>query len=194
MSRVFKFLFIGVTAVTVAYTPPAMAAPTITLVGKDLQAITTAGKSNNDNVGYTIAFLDALFHVNNVAYIGTLDGPGDNAGSLPAGQSITGSISGSTASFTSSKYLVLAFDVKASTHNALYTVVPGILYGTASSSGIVNHGGQLPNISHVDFFGVPVVPVKGVPEPATWAMMLLGFGGIGAGLRRRSKNSSLQVA
>lgn len=29
------------------------------------------------------------------------------------------------------------------------------------------------------------VPINGVPEPATWAMMLLGFGGMGAVLRRR---------
>jgi len=28
-------------------------------------------------------------------------------------------------------------------------------------------------------------PGNGVPEPATWAMMILGFGGIGAALRRR---------
>ena len=28
-----------------------------------------------------------------------------------------------------------------------------------------------------------------VPEPATWAMMMLGFGAIGAGLRRRTKLS-----
>ncbi len=28
-------------------------------------------------------------------------------------------------------------------------------------------------------------PIPGVPEPSTWAMMLLGFGGLGAMLRRR---------
>jgi PEP-CTERM motif len=34
--------------------------------------------------------------------------------------------------------------------------------------------------------GVPVVePVAAVPEPATWAMLLVGLGGIGATLRRR---------
>lgn len=29
--------------------------------------------------------------------------------------------------------------------------------------------------------------VRAVPEPGTWAMMLLGFGGIGYSLRRRRK-------
>ena len=31
----------------------------------------------------------------------------------------------------------------------------------------------------------PVGPGPGVPEPATWGLMILGFGGIGAALRRR---------
>lgn len=36
-------------------------------------------------------------------------------------------------------------------------------------------------------------PPPGVPEPATWAMMLIGFGAAGAGLRRRrSKERQLQ--
>ena len=33
-----------------------------------------------------------------------------------------------------------------------------------------------------------------VPEPATWAMMLLGFGGIGMAMRRRNKGGLLQIA
>jgi hypothetical protein len=33
-----------------------------------------------------------------------------------------------------------------------------------------------------------------VPEPATWAMMLLGFGGLGAVLRRRRATAKLAVA
>ncbi|WP_308517336.1 PEPxxWA-CTERM sorting domain-containing protein [Sphingomonas flavescens] len=37
--------------------------------------------------------------------------------------------------------------------------------------------------------------VRAVPEPATWAMMLLGFGGIGVAMRRsRNRKGSLQIA
>lgn len=35
---------------------------------------------------------------------------------------------------------------------------------------------------------VIVTPNAAVPEPATWAMMLVGFGGIGFAMRRRKKN------
>ena len=37
------------------------------------------------------------------------------------------------------------------------------------------------SIASVDFDA----PVGGVPEPATWAMMILGFGAVGAAIRRR---------
>lgn len=41
--------------------------------------------------------------------------------------------------------------------------------------------------------GHPFIP--GVPEPATWAMMLLGFGGIGMAMRRRRRDGRLlQIA
>ncbi|WP_394763085.1 PEPxxWA-CTERM sorting domain-containing protein [Phenylobacterium sp.] len=35
------------------------------------------------------------------------------------------------------------------------------------------------------FASQDIVPTGGVPEPATWAMMLVGFGGLGVALRRR---------
>jgi hypothetical protein len=33
--------------------------------------------------------------------------------------------------------------------------------------------------------------MSAVPEPATWAAMLLGFGAIGAGLRRSRRHAAL---
>jgi hypothetical protein len=38
--------------------------------------------------------------------------------------------------------------------------------------------------------------VAGVPEPATWAMVLVAFGGIGMALRRKQRNATafMQVA
>lgn len=42
---------------------------------------------------------------------------------------------------------------------------------------------------------IALTAVAGVPEPATWAMMLIGFGGIGAAVRRRRKPLSMaQIA
>ncbi|HEX2816420.1 MAG TPA: PEPxxWA-CTERM sorting domain-containing protein [Phenylobacterium sp.] len=35
--------------------------------------------------------------------------------------------------------------------------------------------------------GVVITPPNGVPEPATWAMMLVGFGGLGATMRARRR-------
>lgn len=35
------------------------------------------------------------------------------------------------------------------------------------------------------------VPGPGVPEPATWAMMLMGFGGLGAAMRSRRKRAAV---
>jgi hypothetical protein len=44
-------------------------------------------------------------------------------------------------------------------------------------------------------FAINGAPVGGVPEPATWGMMLLGFGGIGMAMRtRRRKQVLAQIA
>jgi len=55
---------------------------------------------------------------------------------------------------------------------------------------------NLANVSSVTITGVPSnsgywlmdnVSYNGVPEPATWAMMLMGFGGLGAMMRSRRR-------
>ncbi|KQS01976.1 hypothetical protein ASG11_14275 [Sphingomonas sp. Leaf357] len=42
--------------------------------------------------------------------------------------------------------------------------------------------------------GLTFQPIAAVPEPATWAMMLVGFGGIGLGMRRRKPRTSVSFA
>jgi len=71
--------------------------------------------------------------------------------------------------------------------------------------GYLASGGKNPTFSNTDYFFVAdlygsngktgkvgavldkdhVVPQGGVPEPVSWALMLVGFGGLGAALRRR---------
>jgi hypothetical protein len=67
------------------------------------------------------------------------------------------------------------------------------LTGTSSTYGnvlfaadVANTQGTTGNIGALGGGG-------GIPEPATWAMMLAGFGGIGAMMRRRRSTSALAV-
>jgi hypothetical protein len=63
--------------------------------------------------------------------------------------------------------------------------------GTDGTGSWVTNGKN--GVSHIAFFGSPGTAV---PEPATWAMMLLGFGAAGTALRRSRRKDSklLQIA
>ena len=63
--------------------------------------------------------------------------------------------------------------------------------GTDGTGSWVTNGKN--GMSHIAFFGSPGTAV---PEPATWAMMLLGFGAAGTALRRsrRKDTKLLQIA
>ena len=55
-----------------------------------------------------------------------------------------------------------------------------------------NYGDDYTGLSEVKFFGGAAT--GGVPEPATWAFMLVGFGGLGAVLRRRRSVAAVAAA
>ena len=54
--------------------------------------------------------------------------------------------------------------------------------GTFTTAGLDNDRGQARNLSHLAFFGTR--NASAVPEPGTWAMMLMGFGAVGFAMRR----------
>lgn len=84
------------------------------------------------------------------------------------------------------------FNVSKPTGSNVFDIIaglPGESYTSASFS--TTNGG------FADFKQLRLVLAtpNAVPEPATWAMMLLGFGGIGVTMRRRRRNASLmQIA
>jgi hypothetical protein len=63
---------------------------------------------------------------------------------------------------------------------------------TAGSIDLTTYFTNDTQISHVDLFDHG----GAVPEPATWAMMLIGFGGVGAAMRRSRKRQAelMQIA
>jgi hypothetical protein len=69
----------------------------------------------------------------------------------------------------------------AGTGNGDYTVLYLFDFGTTGASSI--------NVGVNGFSNGVIVPPP-VPEPGTWAMMLLGFGGIGMAMRRRRRSST----
>ena len=83
--------------------------------------------------------------------------------------------------------------VKAGPEFMLYQLPQGASFGTWTTAGLDNRRGILHSVSHVTLWDSPALPSLGaaVPEPAAWAMMILGFGGVGALLRRhRSRGLS----
>lgn len=76
----------------------------------------------------------------------------------------------------------------------LFTILDGTgrwagASGTFNGTGIADARTRPTHVS-IDFVG----NINAVPEPATWTMMLLGFGGIGLVVRRRRRPTLQQIA
>jgi PEP-CTERM motif len=82
--------------------------------------------------------------------------------------------------------------------NGLQTIsAGGLVVGANTIELIVNNtnnginGGLTQGPSSLGFTGV--VTTAGVPEPATWAMMMIGFGGLGMAMRSRRKLAAVTI-
>jgi hypothetical protein len=108
--------------------------------------------------------------------------------------SITGA-GGTSGTWSLDGYLADFIAVKAGSYFDLYELSAPASSGTWSTFDLLVGSGSYPALSRIVFFGSQVNDQDnfhtdsfinaGVPEPATWAMMLAGFGLIGTFLRSR---------
>ena len=80
-------------------------------------------------------------------------------------------------------FLISFLAVKAGNEFVLYQLAAPASSGTWSTAGLVSMKGIKHELSHLSYFGAR--GPGAVPEPATWAMMLAGFGLVGGAMRRR---------
>jgi hypothetical protein len=101
-------------------------------------------------------------------------------------------------------------DILDSSMNVLYEIVGDDIYNPANgnrtdpnTNPLVTFnfaGNSGDNVAYLKFsstqnaFEIDNLLITPVPEPATWALMLLGFGGIGLAMRRRRKPALAQLA
>ena len=103
------------------------------------------------------------------------------------GMTTLGNASESFGTWSTPGFLVDFLAVKSGTEFVLYQLAAPASSGNWSTAGLVNGMGQQRELSHLTFFGA----AGAVPEPATWGMMLLGFGIVGGAVRRRQSRLAI---
>jgi hypothetical protein len=101
----------------------------------------------------------------------------------------TGFGSNQTSGMVTAPFAVSFYAVKAGDFFDLFEIAPSTTFDW-STSGISVGNGQTPAISHLLYFGGLS---SAVPEPASWAMMIIGAGCIGGALRRRQKLGQVRL-
>lgn len=118
----------------------------------------------------------------------------------------TGNVDGDAVAYYKNGAFAPVSGGNAETYLAQFTSIPlnvnGDVDGWRNINGVTYSDtwliGAPPNSDNNDGFKLKSISYDtqpgGVPEPATWAMMLLGFGGLGATLRGKRKASQFALA
>jgi hypothetical protein len=196
------FLFSAAGAVALAgMAASASAAPTVGCSGGNLNlqngciSFQGDGFYGNSGGGDTEARVEAsILRATGVAVDINLYGKAD-AGQSSAlftfngGANSPSGLSG-TWSVVAPNVLIKYITVKAANSYALYEMPgAGVSSWTYSTEGILNNGGNQPNVSHISFWTADVA-TGAVPEPASWAMLIAGMGIVGFSMRRRNAKVS----
>ena len=140
--------------------------------------------SNSGNASYLLA--QAAFNTYNDTHPGAGADITLNVISASDDSGFSGTLTGAggaSGTWSLPGFLVDFVAVKASDNFVLYKITP-------ASSGnwdtfLIPYNQNPHALSHLVFFGTRSTTPPPVPEPASWALMILGFGGIGASLRQR---------
>jgi len=65
---------------------------------------------------------------------------------------------------------------------------------TITDTGLKLNGLPKSTTNQTFAIGWPIENVAAVPGPATWALMLIGFGAVGTALRRKQRQTALPAA
>lgn len=195
MSRLRVFLAIAGAGAGFAFASPAAAAvfpcssgPGIDLTVDQCIGPVTPTPSGNDHLADVEEAIAAATGVNvDLSLYGKSD---DNPG-LFSFSPFTDPEDGKTTDWTVLDGTLIKYvTVKAANNFKVYELAgSGSASGTGFSTlGILNGGGEQPKISHLSFW---TTSGGAVPEPATWAMMILGFGLLGGVMRRQRQSTRL---
>jgi hypothetical protein len=149
-----------------------------TVVLTDDVAVTTTGSSDFSSGNATIkpsggSLTDIVFTPTNDLAFNAFSFRGQDLAANQIIDLIVTDQSGASESF--------AFSVaKANQDFTRMGIIAAMTGETIKSIELINSGG----FKEAKLFAFGVVPAAGVPEPAAWASMLLGFGAIGAAMRR----------
>ena len=80
----------------------------------------------------------------------------------------------------------------AGSHTSLADANDGVY--TITDTGLKLNGRPKKTTNQTFAIGWPIENVAAVPEPATWALMLIGFGAVGTALRRKQRQTTLAAA
>ena len=146
------------------------------------------GGANDNNV----ALVESVYNLTGKAgspidlnLIGKIERPATTG---PFG-SITYDSGNKTGTWSLPGYAVDFISVKAANEFILIKLATAASSGSWSTAGLLNNGGNQPAISHIQFYGSEAV----IPEPATWAMLIAGFGLVGSAMRRRRGVASVNA-
>jgi hypothetical protein len=169
---------------------------------------TITGVTNQSNTSVSIRGGETLVGNGGQARVEALDGlissTASGLGGLPASQ-LSFDLTNPALGFTSSEFRIFVgsgtattatltfLDTMGETFTRTLDILPNGFFNAQAIDGQVidkfsfTTNGTFEDVRQVRLGGVGPITVGVIPEPASWALMILGFGGVGGLLRRRPR-------